>query len=349
MNEFIAKIVNMFSFDVLIERSWVDILLILAPSVILIIALLCFSFFLKNRKWRFTAYSVCVVLTLVYLPYELLRQSTAMARADTNVNALHNNLQELLHSAHLGHLNNVTNKEVSSNILDELIHGLDNEKKKDLILTSWLMYENEKNALHQMDDKQKLLADEIKSSLNATKTEIIESRPPIEKISESIVKRLDSDINQLVEKKMQAFKQEIDSSLDSFKEGINTFVQSELNNYQEKLAAITQQNVDELRNYSNKANQAFSEQVNKVNRESLQKMDATKASVDGIGVAVANIDLKNVTQQVKQLSAFIELSQKKNDILFEYNECLRTAGLLDLTGKVEQCRTKMNQDLGSLK
>ncbi len=349
MDEFITKVLNMFSFDVLMERSWLDILSILAPSVILIIVLFCLSFFIKFRKWRFSAYAACVMLTLVYLPYELLRQSTAMARADASVNAMHSNLQELLSSAHLSHLSVVANKEVSSNILDELIHGLGREQKKDLILASWLMAENEKNTLNQMDDKQKLLANEIMSSLNETKNEIIESRPPIEKISETIVKRLDGDINQLVEKKMQAFKQEIDNSLDSFKDGINTFVQGELKNYQEKLAAITQQNVDELRNYSNKANQAFSDQVNRVNRESLQKIDATKASVDGIGVAVANIDLKNVTQQVKQLSASIELAQKKNDILFEYNECLRTAGVLDLTGKVEHCKTKMNEGLSSLK
>jgi len=349
MNEFIAKVLNMLSFDVLTGRSWLDILSILAPSVILIFVLLCFSFFLKNRKWRFSAYSVCLVLTLVFLPYELLRQSTAMARADANVNEMHSNLQELLNSAYLSHLNDVANKEVSSNILDEMIHGLDKEKKKDLILISWLIAENEKNALNQIDDKQKLLADEIKSSLNETKTEIIDSRPPVEKISDTIVKRLDDDINQLVENKMQAFKQEIDNSLDSFKEGINTFVQSELNNYQEKLAAITQQNVDELRNYSNRANQAFSDQVNKANQQSLQKMDATQESIDGIGAAIADINLKNVAQQVKQLSTSIELAQKKNDILFDYNECMRTAGLLDLGGKEEQCRTKLNQDMSSLK
>lgn len=349
MNEFIAKVLNMLSFDVLTERSWLDILSILAPSVILIIALLCFSFFLKNRKWRFSAYSVCLILTLAYLPYELLRQSTAMARADANVNQIHSNLQDLLNSANLSHLNDVANKEVSSNILDELIYGLDKEKKKDLIFISWLIAENEKASLNQIDDKQKSLADDIKSSLNETKIEIIDSRPPVEKISDDIVKRLDNDINQLVESKMQTFKQEIDQSLDSFQESINTFVQSELNNYQEKLAAITQQNVDELRNYSSKVNQVFANQVNKVNQESLQKMDATKESIDGIGTAIANINLKNVTQQVQKLSASLELTQKKNDILFEYNECLRSAGLIDLTGKEAQCRSKLNQDMSNLK
>ena len=345
MNEFIAKILNFLSFDVLTGRNWLDIVLILAPSVILIIALFSLSFLIKNKKWRFSAYSVCLVLTLVYLPYELLRQSTAMARADANVNEMHHSVQELLNSANLSHLNDVANKEVSANILDELIHGLDQEKKKDLILVSWAISENEKNSLKQIDGKQKSLADEIKSNLNETKIEIIESRPPIEKISDTIVKRLDSDINQLVETKMQAFKQEIDNSLDNFKENINSFVQGELNNYQEKLAVITQQNVDELRNYSNKANQAFSHQANKSNQESLKKIDAAKDSIDEAGTTIA----QTVTQQVKQLSASIELAQKKNDILFEYNECMRTAGLLDLAGKEQQCKTKLNQDMASLK
>ena len=110
---------------------------------------------------------------------------------------------------------------------------------------------------------------------------------------------------------MQAFKQEIDHSLDSFQEGINTFVQGELNNYQERLAAITQQNVDELRDYSTRLIRLFASQANKINKKSLQKIDDTKASIDGISAAVANINLKNVTQQVKQLSASLELAQKR--------------------------------------
>ncbi|PXW88916.1 hypothetical protein C8R34_10665 [Nitrosomonas sp. Nm84] len=345
MHEFIAKVTNFISLDVLIGRSWLDIVSILTPSVLLIIGLFCLSYFIKFRKWRFSAYFLCLVLTLVYLPYELLRQATAMARADANVNEMHSSLQGLLNSANLDHMNDVANKEVSADILDELIRGLDRNKKKDLILVSWLISENEKSSLSQIDDKQKLLADTIKSSLSETKTEIIESRPPIEKISETIVKRLDGDINQLVETKMQAFKQEIDSSLDNFKEGINTFVQGELNNYQEKLAVITQQNVDELRSYSSKANQAFSQQANRTNQESLKKIDAAKDSIDEAGTTIA----QTVTKQVKQLAASIELAQKKSDILFEYNECMRTTGVLDLAGKEQQCKTKLSQDMSSLK
>jgi hypothetical protein len=345
MNEFIAKITNLISFDALTGRSWLDIAFILTPAVVLIMALFCLSFFIKIKEWRFTAYALCLVLALVYLPYELLRQSTAMARADANVNEVHSNLQRLLNSANLNYMNNIANKEASASILDELISGLDQEKKKQLILVSWMIAENEKNSLNQIEDKQKSLTDEIKSSLKDTKTEIIQSRPPVEKISDSIVKRLDNDIDQLVESKMQAFKQEIDSSLDNFKENINTFVQGELNNYQEKLAAITQQNVDELRNYSNRASQAFSHQANKTNQESWQKIDAAKDSIDEAGTTIA----QTVTQQVKQLTATIEMAQKKNDMLFEYNECMRTAGLLDLAGKEQQCKGKLNQDMSSLK
>lgn len=345
MNEYIAKVSNFISFDALTGRSWLDMVSILAPSVILIAILFCLSFFIKFRKWRFTAYAICLLLVLVYLPYELLRQSTAMARADANVNEMHNSLQELLNSAHLTHLNAAANKEVSADILDELIHGLDQEKKKDLILVSWVIAENEKSSLNQIDDKQKSLADDIKSSLNDTKTEIIASRPPIEKISDTIVKRLDSDINQLVETKMQAFKEEIDHSLDTFKNNINTFIQGELNNYQEKLAVITQQNVNELKNYSNKANQAFSSQANKISQESLKRIDAAKDSIDEAGSTIA----QTVTQQIKQLSASIEHAQRKNDILFEYNECMRTMGLLDIHGKEQQCKTKLNQDMSNLK
>ena len=67
-----------------------------------------------------------------------------MARADANVNEMHGSLQELLNSANLSHLQDVANKEVSADILDELIHGLNQEQKKDLILISWLIAEMRK-------------------------------------------------------------------------------------------------------------------------------------------------------------------------------------------------------------
>ncbi len=350
MNEYFTKVLQFFSFDVLVGRSWLDFVTILTPSVILIVGLFYLSvIFIKFQKWRIAAYGLCVLLTFVYLPYELIRQSTALARADANVKELQSNLHELLNTANLNHLQSATNQELSTEILDELIRGLEQDRKKDLLLVSWAIAENGKNALHQINDSQKSFADGIKSDLNKTKAEIIESRPPIEKISDSIVKRLDSDIDKLVETKMQSFRQEIDQSLDNFRDNINAFVQRELGTYQEKLAAITQQNVDELRSYSNKANQAFAEQVNKLNRESLQKMEATKKSIDGIGATIADVDLKNVAQQIKLITASIDRAQKKTDILFEYNECMRTAGVLDLAGKEENCKTKLNQSMGGLK
>lgn len=350
MNELIATMTNFFSFDVLAGRSWLDFVQILAPSVILIIVLFYLSIiFIKFQKWRLAAYGFCIVLLVVYLPYELMRQATALARAEANVEAMHGNLHQLMNSANISYLDGAANHDVSAEILDDLIRGLDQKKKKDLLLVSWAISESGRNSLNQFNDAQKSFATDIKSSLSETKTEIIQSRPPIEKISETLVKRLDGDINQLVEAKMQSFRQEIDQSLNNFNDKINTFVQDELNNYQEKLTAITQQNVEELRNYSGKANQAFADQVNKINRESLQRLEATKKSIDGIGATIADVDLKNVAQQIKQISSSMDVAQKKADILFEYNECMRAAGMLDLAGKEENCRTKLNQSMSGLK
>lgn len=348
MNEFIAKFLHFISIEALMEKGWLEIALMLMPGFALVLVFLGLSFFIRGRRWKTAASVVCGMLMLIYLPYEFYRQSTIQARASANVGEIQNNLQQLLDSANLAHVKGIADKETAASLLDEMLHGLDQNKKKELVLISWLMAESEKDALNQLDGKQKILAEDIKSSLQATKAEIIESRPPVETISDSIVKKLDDDIKVLVEKKMQAFKQEIDDSLDGFKDGINTFVQGELKNYQSKLAGITQQNVDELRNFSSKANQAFADQVNKINQTSMKKLDDTKEKIDSLGSA-SETNLKNITQQVKQLSAALDLAQKKNDILFEYNECMRTAGVLDLGGKGEQCRTKYNQDMNNLK
>lgn len=348
MNEFITKISKFVSIETLIERGWLEIVQILMPVFILVLVFLGLSFYIQNKRWKTVASMVCAVLALVYLPYEFYRQSIVSARADVNISEIRDNLRNFLDSASLTHAKSIADNEAAASILDEMIHGLNQEKKKELVLISWLVAENEKNALGQIDGKQKLLADDLKSNLNAAKIEIIDSRPPVEKISDTIVKKLDDDIKVLVENKMEAFKQEIDSSLDSFKDNINVFVQGELNNYQEKLAAITQQNVNELRNYSSRANQAFAEQISKVNQVSLKKLDDTKESIEGIGAA-SDTNLKNIAQQVKQLAASLETAQKKNDILFEYNECMRTTGVLDLGGKGEQCKTQYQQSMSSLK
>ena len=348
MNEYIAEFSNLFAFDVLAERNWLDITLILAPSIILIMALLGYRFFLNTKKWKITIYATCLTLTLAFLPYELLRQSTEMSRAQANIDEIQIGLQTLLNEANLTHLNDIANQEVAAETLDQLIHGLDHQKKKDLIMISWLMAENEKLSLNQIDNKQKSLADEIKSSLSDTKSEIIDSRTPVEVISGDIVNRLDAEINHLIEGKIQAFKQEIDVSLETFQQGINSFVQSELNNYEEKLAAITEQNVAALRNYSDNAKQAFAQQASKTNRESLQRLDDTKQQIDGIGVAIGKINLQDVIQQVQSLQTSVEQSQKKNDIMFEYDECMRSTGLFDLSGQQEQCKENLNKALAAL-
>ena len=348
MNEYIAELLNLFSFEKFMSRSWLDITLILAPSVILIFAILGYLFFLKTKKWKFTIYATCLTLTLVFLPYELLRQSAEMSRADANIEEIHGNLQELLNASNINHLDNVADKGAAAEVLDGMIHGLDKEKKKDLILISWLMAENDKLSLNQMDNRQQSLADEIKSSLSDTKTEIIDSRTPVDKISDNIVQRLDDDINHLIESKMQAFKQEIDSSLDSFQNGINSFVQTELTNYEEKLAAITELNIEELRGYSNKAQQAFAQQASRSNKESLQRLDDTQQSIDGIGVAIGNINLQDVVKQVKHLTASVNTSQKKQDILFEYNECMRSKGLFGIGGREEECKEEFNEAMEAL-
>lgn len=348
MNEFIARFLNFISIESLMERGWLEVAQILLPIFVLTLVFLGLSFFIRSRRLKTMVSTLCALLALVYLPYEFYRQSNVQARADANIAEVQTALRNLLDAAHLAHVKEIADKNAAAGMLDDMIHGLDQGKKKELVLISWLMAENERAALGQLDSKQQLLAENIKSDLQLTKNEIIDSRPPVEKISDTIVKKLDDDINVLVEKKMQAFKQEIDGSLDGFKESISTFVQGELSNYQTKLAGITQQNVDELRNYSNRANQAFTEQINKINQVSLKKLDDTKEKIDGIG-ATSETNLKNIMQQVKQLSASLEFAQKKNDILFEYNECMRTAGVLDLGGKGEQCKTKYNQDMGSLK
>lgn len=347
MNEFITTMLKFVSIETLIERGWLEIAQILMPVFTLILVFLGLSFYIQHKGWKTIASVICATLALVYLPYEFYRQSLILTRADANISQIQGNLQNLLDSANLAHMKSIADKEATASFLDEMIHGLNEQKKKELILISWLVAENEKNALEQIDDKQKLLANELKSSLTDAKTEIIDSRPPVEKISDTIVKKLDEDVKVLVEMKMQGFKEEIDGSLEGFKEAINTFVQDELNNYQTKLAAITQQNVDELRNYSTRANHAFAEQAKKINQESLLRLDATKEKIESLSAA-SDTGLKNVVKQVNQLSASLDTAQKKNDILFEYNECMRTTGMLDLGGKSEQCKAKYQEDMNSL-
>ena len=353
MNELINKALNFISTDLLLGRTWLDALLILTPSVILVVTFFILCFWIKNRNWRNFALFMCVAIALAYLPFELLRQSKLMDRANTSVGEVQNKLQGLLNSVNLNHASEFVTGESSANVLDDLVRGIDANKKRDLILVSWLLSENEKNSQSQIDTKQQQLqqslVSEIKKRLSETKAQIIESQPPVEKISESLEKRLDNEINQLISEKMQNLKLEFDHSLDHFKTNVNAFVQSELNDYQGKLAAVTEKNIDELRSYSSKASESFAEQISTINKESLQKIEATQRSIEGISARIDDAGVRKIAKQVKQLSTSLELSQKKNDIWFDYNECMRTAGVLDFAGKENECKNKLKKEMSSLK
>lgn len=351
MNEYIAEFTNLFSFDELAERSWQEIAFIISPSVLLILLLLGYSFFLKARPWKWTLYTACIILVLVYLPYELLRQSTEMSKAQANADQIHDNLQKTINTAHLQYINSLNDAKAAEALLDETIYRLDAHEKKALIMISWLMAENEKQALAHIDDKQHSLADDIKTTVSIARNEIINSRTPVEEISANVAKQLESDVNQLLETKMSAFKQEIDNTLDSFENDIHSFIRAELDNYEEKLAAITQQNVDELKNYSSKARNAIAYQFNKIkkiNKESMQRLDETQARIDDIDEAIGDTNLQAVAEQITQISHAVQTTQKKNDILFEYNECIRSTGMLDLAGERDECKETLDQALEAL-
>lgn len=348
MNEYITELSNLFSFQELMNRSWVEIALIVSPTALLICLLLGYLFFLRTKVWQWTLYGLGLVLLVGYLPYELMRQSTEMSRAQANVEVLHDNLQTFLREANIDYVNSFNDQAVAQHMLDELINGLDAEARKELIMLSWLMSENEKQALGQIDNKQQLMADDIKTSVTTAKSEIIDSRAPVEKISGDVVKRLETEVNHLLANKMSSFKEEIDNTLNGFEKDINEFIQGELGNYEEKLAEITQQNVEELRNYSSQANRTIARQVDKINKESLKKLDATKVSIEGIGTAIGNIDLQSVINQIVQLSTKIESTQQRNDAQFDYLECMRTAGMLDLGGKRDECRSALDTALQGL-
>jgi len=356
MYEYIAELSNLFSLDELTKRNWLEIVLIVLPTIVIIFLMMGYIGFLKSKFWQWTIYAVSFVMLAGYLPYELTRQSTEMSRAQANVDELQGNLQAFLDEAKLGYVNSFNDEAVAKSLLDELINGLDAGERKELIMISWLMSENEKLALGQIDNRQKVLADDIKTrvddiktSVTTAKSEIIDSRAPVEAISGDVVKRLETEVNHMLEDRMNAFKQEfkqeIDGTLGGFENDINGFIQAQLGNYEEKLATITQQNVEELRNYSSQANRAIAQQVDKINQTSLRKLDDTKVSIDGIGTAINNIDLQAVINHITQLSTKMEKTQKRNDAQFAYIECMRTTGMIDLGGKKDECKTALDSAL----
>ena len=178
----------------------------------------------------------------------------------------------------------------------------------------------------------------MKLALSNLKQEITETQQPVEKIANDILSRIDGTISQLIENKIQLFNQTLNQSLENFQNEINTFVQNELNTYQAKLTEITQHNTDELQNYTRTAKQTFLDQINLANKESLQKLDETTKNIDQMKAALGGINFDQVANQVQQLSNSIKLAQERNEALFEYNECIRTAGIIDLIGKEEDCK-----------
>ena len=71
MNEYIAELSNLFSFDALTnalnQRSWLEIAFILSPSVVLIFLLFGYTGFLKTKLWQLTIYILCFVLVVAYV------------------------------------------------------------------------------------------------------------------------------------------------------------------------------------------------------------------------------------------------------------------------------------------
>lgn len=348
MKDFVVELINALPLSAVEGRSWFEIVSILAPSVLFISVLFGVSFFLREKYLKRTVVILCVVLALFFLPYELFRQASNISKANENINITQSQLKELLTASGLDYLKPLVGKEVASDVLAELIYDLSDEQKRSIIFMGWLIAENETKIKKYVDRIYQSLDEEIKLSLNNVTKEIISSRTPTEKISEDILARIDGDVSQRIEQKMAAFNQDIDQSLGNFQEKINSFVQSQLDEYEQTLVKIAQKNSKELENYSDRARIAFATQLNRSNRASLQKLEDTKKRVDGIGTELASANIKNLTGDVKKLSVLIEEIQKKNDILFKYNECIRLVGFIDFSGKEEQCRKEMNRRLENL-
>ncbi|SFM10262.1 hypothetical protein [Nitrosomonas communis] len=352
LNEFIADLLNNFSLSTVTDRSWFEIALILAPSVILILTLFGFSFTLQKRNWKIVTYIACLLLTLLFLPYELFRQSTAISKAQANIGEMQASLKALLNDSDLKYIENLADKEVASSMLEEMISNIDRKEKKEVLLISLLTAENEKQSLRFLEEKYKYFSDEIKSSINKAQKEIINTREPIDKISDDILKRIDSDITHLLENKMQSFNQAIDHSLETFQQGINSFVEKELKTYEETWVTLTQKGISklgsELKNYTNEAKQEIATQMKHINNEPLQKLDTAQKSIDQLEDTVGNINLDKVVAHLKQLLTSIDSLQKQNKVHLEFNECLRTVGWIDLVGKEEECKKKLYTNMNEL-
>lgn len=271
-----------------------------------------------------------------------------MSKADANIASTQASLKELLDASNRSHIDFLTDKDVASKTLEKLLFDVSKEQKHSLLMVSWLIAENEIQARRHQDDKYQSLADDIKSTLSDIKEEIIDSRTPIQKITDAIQHGIDRDVTHLIEIKMNAFNEDIDHSLQNFQKGVSTFIQDRLQEYDETLDLISQKNIDELRQHADQTRITFANQVNKSNQRSIAKLEDTKKSVDNVGAKLARVDLENVVTNVNQLAISVEDIQKRNQILFNYNECLRTVALIDLAGKEAECRNDLNTAMDEL-
>ncbi len=348
MNEFIETFISGVPLSVVGDRNWLELLSILTPTVILIIGLFFTSLFLKKRFFKKLIYLFCIALCLIFLPYELFRQATIMSKADANIASTQTNLKNLLDDTGRNHIDLLIDKDVAAETLKKQLFGMNNEQKQTLLMTSWLIAENEAQARLYQDEKYQLLGDDIKSSLTVIKDEIIDSRTPVQKISDEIQHGIDRDVTHLIEIKMKAFNEDIDYSLQNFQKGISAFIEDRLQEYDETLDLISQKNIDELRQHADQARITFAQQVNNSNQRSIARLEDTKKSVDNVGAKLARVNLEEVVANVNRLSISVDDIQKRNQILFTYNECLRTVGLIDLSGKETKCRNELNLAIDEL-
>lgn len=342
MNEYIETFISGVPINAVGDRSWLELASILGPSVFFIFGLFLFSLFLKKRYLKKTIYLVCITISLVFLPYELFRQATEMSKADANIASTQASLKELLDASNRSHIDLLTDKDVATRTLEKLLFDVSKEQKHSLLMVSWLIAENEIQARRHQDDKYQSLADDIKSTLSDIKEEIIDSRTPIQQISDEIQHGIDRDVTQLIEIKMKAFNEEIDHSLQNFQKGVGTFIQDRLQIYDETLELISQKNIDELRQHADQERITLANQINKSNQRSIKRLEDTKKSVDNVGAKLARVNLEDVVTNVNQLTISVEDIQRRNQILFTYNECLRSVGLIDLAGKEAECRDELN-------
>ncbi|MDH5552793.1 MAG: hypothetical protein OEX82_05615 [Nitrosomonas sp.] len=348
MNEYIETFISGVPLNAIGDRSWFELASILAPSVFFIVGLFLTSLFLRKRFLKKTIYLFCITLSLVFLPYELFRQATEMSKADANITSTQASLKKLLDASSQHHIDLLTDKDVAAETLEKLLFDASKQQKHTLLMVSWLIAENEIQARRHQNDKYQSLSDDLKLSLSAIKEEIIDSRTPIQKITDEIQLGIDRDVTHLIEIKMKAFNDDIDNSLQSFQKSIGGFIQDRLHEYDETLDLISQKNIDELRQHADQARIEFANQVNESNKKSIARLEDTKKSVDNVGAKLASVNLEEVVVNVNQLSLSVNDIKKRNQILFTYNECLRTVGLIDLAGKEAECRNELNLAMDEL-